>query len=120
LHPGHAAGIASACPTYMRAKRILPRHRLHHAFTLVEVSVVIVCLAVLAVLILPMFAKAKVHPLWTRRTYHPKNVGLAAWIFATGNEGLYPWQLSVTNGGTKGSPGTRWHVAPHFQALSNG
>ena len=99
----------------MKAQRSLP----HHAFTLVEVSVIIVCLVVLVVLILPMFAKSKRHPSWTRCINNLRNVGLAARIFAIDNEGLYPWQLGATNGGTKELLGGAWHVAPHFQALSN-
>ena len=89
---------------------------------MVEVSVVIVCVMLLVVLVLPMFAKAtkaKSTPNWSRCVWHLKNVGLAAWIFATDNEGLYPWQLSMTNGGTKDLLLAPWHLAPHFQALSN-
>jgi prepilin-type processing-associated H-X9-DG protein len=86
---------------------------------MVEVSVVIVCLVLLVVLVLPMFAKTKRHPSWTRCVSNLKDVGLAARIFATDNEGLYPWRQSVTNGGTKELLTPPWRVAPHFQAFSN-
>lgn len=86
---------------------------------MVEVSVVIVCVVLLAVLVLPMFAKRKSTPRWVRCHNNLKNVGLAARIFATDNEGLYPWQQSVTNGGTKELLTPPWRVAPHFQAFSN-
>ena len=86
---------------------------------MVEVSVVIVYLVLLVVLVLPMFAKGKRHPSWTRCINNLKNVDLAALIFATDNEGLYPWQQSVTNGGTKELLAPPWRVAPHFQTFSN-
>ncbi len=86
---------------------------------MVEVSVVVVCLVLLGVLVLPMFAKTKSHPSWTRCVSNLKNIGLAARIFATDNEGLYPWQQSVTNGGTKELLAPPWRVAPHLKALSN-
>ena len=71
---------------------------------------VIVCLVLLVVLVLPMFAKTKRHPSWTRCVSNLKDVGLAARIFATDNEGLYPWRQSVTNGGTKELLTPPWRV----------
>ncbi len=103
----------------MNTSRILPGRPRRHGFTKVEVSEVIVCLVLLAVLVLPMFAKAKRTPIWVRCRSNLKDVGLAARIFATDNEGLYPWQQSATNGGTKELLTPPWHVAPHFRAMSN-
>lgn len=80
---------------------------------------VILCLVLLVVLVLPMFAKTKRHPSWARCINNLKTVGLATRIFATDNEGLYPWQQSVTNGGTKELLAPPWRVAPHFQGMSN-
>lgn len=86
---------------------------------MVEVSVEIVCLVLLVVLVLPMFARTKRHPSWGRCVTYLKNVGLAARIFATDNQGLYPWQVSTNEGGTKELLVAPWSVAPHFQAMSN-
>jgi prepilin-type processing-associated H-X9-DG protein len=86
---------------------------------MVEVAVVIVTLALLVIVILPMFAKTKSHPIWHRCIYDLKTVGLAARIFATDNQGLYPWQVSTNEGGTKELLEAPWRVALHFQAMSN-
>lgn len=86
---------------------------------MVEVSAVIVCLVALVVLVVPMFAKGKRHPSWIRCINNLKNVGLAARIFATDHDGLYPWQVSTNEGGTKELLAAPWRVAPHFQPLSN-
>ncbi len=82
-------------------------------------SAIIACLVLLVVLILPMLAKQKRYSSRVGCVNHLKMVGLAARIFATDNEGLYPWQQSVTNGGTKELLAPPWRVAPHFQAFSN-
>ena len=103
----------------MKAQRSLPHHRPHHAFTLVEVFVVIVCLVAVAAIVLPMLASRNRYSSKIGCVNQLKMLGLAARIFATDNEGLYPWQLSATNGGTKELFRAPGHVAPHFLALSN-
>jgi prepilin-type processing-associated H-X9-DG protein len=66
-----------------------------------------------------MFARPKRSPSRIRCVTYLKNVGLAARIFATDNQGLYPWQVSTNEGGTKELLVAPWSVAPHFQAMSN-
>ena len=74
----------------------------HHktaALTLVEVVVVLVVLAALVAMILPRLAAAK-------RTSGPtcanniKQIGLSFQIWAGDNNGKFPMEISVTNGGT--------------------
>ncbi len=80
---------------------------------------VIVCLVLLVVLILPMFARPKRLSSRISCVNDLKTVGLAARIFATDNLGQYPWQVSTNEGGTKELLVAPWSVTPHFQAMSN-
>lgn len=86
---------------------------------MVEVSVVIVTLLVLFAVVLPRLAKPRSHPNRNYCVSNLRNVGLALRIFATDNDGLFPWQLSVTNGGTKELPNDLTGLVAHFRALSN-
>ncbi len=71
-------------------------------FTLVEMSVVVVCLVVMGVLFLSVVGNRNHH----RRDpaisciNNLKNIGLAARIFAADNGGLFPWQVSTNEGGS--------------------
>lgn len=103
----------------MKSTRSLGSRRPCRGFTLVEVSVVVVCLFAIAGLVIPTLAKRKRYSSKIHCVIKLKNLGLAARVFATDNEGLHPWQQSVTYGGTKELLVSPWHVAPHFQALSN-
>jgi prepilin-type processing-associated H-X9-DG protein len=74
-------------------------HQKTAAMTLVEVFVVIIVLAVLAAVVLP--------PLSVKRPTKPidcannvKQISIAYRIWAGDNNGKYPMQVSVTNGGT--------------------
>jgi competence protein ComGC len=69
------------------------------ALTLVEVLVVICLVAVLVALLLPSLAAAKRHSgpgcaNWL------KQIALAGYIWAGDHNGKYPFEISVTNGGT--------------------
>lgn len=86
---------------------------------MVEVIVTIVCLVAVAAIVLPVLANRNRYSSKIGCVNQLKMLGLAARIFATDNEGLYPWQLSATSGGTKELLGTSGRVAPHFQVLSN-
>ena len=69
------------------------------ALTLVEVLVVIVVLFVLAVLILPFFARARTSS-GPNCVSNLKQIGISFQIWASDNNGKYPFKTSVTNGGT--------------------
>ena len=70
-----------------------------NAFTLVEMLVVIVVLAVLVAMILPAFkaAKRKGGPNCVNNIMQ---IGLSFRLWEADNEGKFPMQVSVTNGGT--------------------
>ena len=75
-----------------------PKTNRHAAFTWIEMMVVIVCAVLLACfIILPAIARriAKVSPV--NCVNNLKNIGLASRIYATDNNGLYPWQAGATN-----------------------
>jgi type II secretory pathway pseudopilin PulG len=75
-----------------------PKTNRHAAFTWIEMMVVIVCVVLLACsIILPAIARryAKASPV--NCVNNLKNIGLAWRIYATDNNGLYPWQAAVTN-----------------------
>lgn len=80
----------------------------------------IVTLSILAAVILPALAKPKCcGSSRINCVNNLKNVGLALRIFATDNEGQYPWQLTITNGGTKELPNDLTSLVAHFRTLSN-
>ena len=95
-------------------------HVAHHktaALTLVEVLVVIVVLAALVAMILPRLAAAK------RRSgptcvNNIKQIGLSFQIWAGDNNGKFPMEISVTNGGTMELAATG-NVVAIFQVMSN-
>lgn len=67
------------------------------AFTLVEVLVVLATLALLVMLLIPALGRAKTKANRISCVSCLKNHGLALRIFATDNQGLFPFQIS-TNG----------------------
>jgi prepilin-type processing-associated H-X9-DG protein len=71
-----------------------------HALTLVEVLAVFVCLAVLAVILLPVLERPKIHggPYCVSNI---KQVNLAFLIWAGDNNNKYPMEVSTNNGGGK-------------------
>jgi prepilin-type N-terminal cleavage/methylation domain-containing protein/prepilin-type processing-associated H-X9-DG protein len=89
----------------------------NHALTLVEVLVVIVIIAFLAVILLP----ALTHHSTRKPTICSENlkyVGLAFHVWAGDNGGKYPMEVSITNGGAMESAATG-NIVAIFQAISN-
>jgi len=81
------------------------------AFTKIEMSVVIVCAALLVVfVIMPRIAKATTRAARVSCISNLKNIGLAFRIFATDNDGRFPWQPSPSN--QPASPALLFSEAP--------
>ena len=68
------------------------------ALTPIEVVVVFVVIAVLALIILPAFYGGPHHPPRINCTNNLKQIGLAYRIWADDHEGKYPLTISVANG----------------------
>ncbi len=88
------------------------------AFTLVELLVVIAIIGIIFALLYPAMDNKPVHAPRAKCLSNLKQNGMAFLLWASDHEDQYPWQVSVTNGGSLESiPGGR--VFPHFQAVSN-
>ena len=88
------------------------------AFTVLELLITIACLAILAAIIVPAFARAKQRAGRVCCTCHLMQIGLSFRAWAIDHRDRYPMQVSATNGGTMElvSKGT---VSAHFQVMSN-
>lgn len=90
-------------------------HRARRAFTLIELLVVIAIIAILAALLLPALAKSKSKARMVECENSVRQVCVALRMWAHDNEGAFPWQVLMEDGGSKDS--TEW--VDNFRAASN-
>jgi prepilin-type processing-associated H-X9-DG protein len=95
-----------------------PRTKSTSAFTLIELLVTIACVLVTVAILLPTLARSKARSSRLGCTNCLKQIGLAFRTFAIDNDGLFPMQQSVTNGGTMELVSSGL-VFPHFRVMSN-
>ncbi len=105
---------------------ILPVHRRGgmRATTLPEVLVVLFLLLFVAGLLvprllLPRFGKSKVSTTRIKCVNNLKNLGLGLRIFATDNDGNFPWMVPIAQGGSLEELADDSRTWRHFQVLSN-
>src|ERR1700691_749413 len=101
-------------------------HRNKKAFTLVELLVVIAIIAILAGLLLPALARAKMRAQQIQCVSNLKQIGVAFHVFLHDHNDLLPMQVSTNDGGTLEYVYSSYTVAGNFyfqyrnfQALSN-
>jgi prepilin-type N-terminal cleavage/methylation domain-containing protein len=86
-------------------------------FTLIELLVVIAIVALLAGLLLPALARAKEQARRIKCVSNLKQVALGVKLFALEQEGVYPWHILPSEGGTYGPfAGEAWR---NFLSVSN-
>jgi prepilin-type processing-associated H-X9-DG protein len=94
------------------------------ATTLPEVLVVLFILLFIAGLLVPLLlwprlAINKASPYRIKCVNNLKNLGLALRIFATDNEGQFPWRVPIEQGGSLEELADDSRIWRHFQVLSN-
>jgi prepilin-type processing-associated H-X9-DG protein len=95
-----------------------PRTRSISAFTRIELLVTIVCVLVALALLLPALARSRYRGMRMNCISLVQQIGVSSRSWALDNDGLFPMQVSVTNGGTMEFVASGL-VFPHFRAMSN-
>src|SRR3954466_4606019 len=84
-------------------------------FTLIELLVVIAIIAILAGLLLPALARAKIKAKEVQCMNNLKQIGVGMRAWSNDNGEKFPWQVDVLEGGSLGS--VEW--IDHYRAASN-
>ena len=110
----------------MQGQRKIQAKTATGAFTLVELLVVIAIIGILAGLLLPALARAKMKAQQIQCVANLKQVGMGFQIFAHDHNSLFPMEVSTNDGGTLEYvlssyliSGQFYFQYRHFQALSN-
>src|SRR5713101_1751498 len=88
------------------------------AFTLIELLVVVATLVIAVAFLLPALMRPRRYATGMYCSNHLKQIGLSFRTWALDNNGRFPMQVSVTNGGTMELVASGV-VFRHFQVMSN-
>ncbi len=81
----------------------------NRAFTLIELLVVIAIIAILAAILFPVFAQAKVAAKKTQDLSNTKNIGMATMIYSTDADDLFPQQAGRDCNISAANPDGLWN-----------